>query len=390
MSRVRTTLLVAVLAIAAVAVADTRSAAYREAQGALEDEDWAQASRLFGKLASAGTDETDAALYWKAYADWKRHDRQDALQGLRRLLAEHPKSAWADDARVLEQEIRGGDRTASSSEDDEELKLYALDGLMQMNSAQAVPALEKILAGSSSARLKERALFVLSQSEAPRAREIVVRTARDGRPMELRVAAIKTLGIAGMADELGALWEAKAPPEVRDAIMEAYLIANRPQALLDIARSDPDPHTRAKAVETLGAMGAIPSLRQLWSTEKDAAVRAEILQSLGVAGDVDTLSRVARESREPDLRREAIEGLGIAHGDPARKSLRQLYAELPDPDDKREVAQALMVQGDAKTLIELFRAERDPGLKRTLVQQLSLIDDPEANRIILDLLGDAK
>ena len=56
--------------------------------------------------------------------------------------------------------------------------------------------------------------------------------------------------------------------------------------------------------------------------------------------------------------------------------------------DEREVAQAFMIQGDAKSLIELFRAERDPGLKRVLLQQLTLIDEPEANRFLLDLLGD--
>lgn len=390
MSRARITLVVALLAVAALAFADSRSAAYREAQRALEKEEWAEASRLFGKLASASTDETDAALYWKAYADWKRRDGQDSLQSLRRLLADYPKSSWADDAKVLEQEIRGGGGATASSEDDEELKLYALDGLMQVDPSQAIPVLERILAGGASARIKERALFVLSQSGAPRAREILRGTARTGQPIELRVAAIQTLGIAGMADELGALWDAKPPAEIREAIIEAYLTANRPEPLLDIARSDPDPHTRAKAVETLGAMRAIPSLRQLWSTERDGEVRAEILQSLGIAGDVDTLAKVARESKDPDHRREAIEGLGIAHGDAARKSLRQLYGELPDAEDKREVAQSLMVQSDAKTLIELFRAERDPALKRMLVQQISLIHDPEANRLILDLLGDGK
>jgi hypothetical protein len=69
---------------------------------------------------------------------------------------------------VLEQEIRGGgDRPAATSEDDEELKLYALDSLMQAEPEQAVPVLERLLAGNASSRLKERALFVLSQSDSP-------------------------------------------------------------------------------------------------------------------------------------------------------------------------------------------------------------------------------
>jgi HEAT repeat protein len=396
MSCVRTTVALAFLALGAsggvaLADADSRSAAYKEAQRAIEQEDWTEASRRFAKLASGSSDETDAALYWKAYADWKRHDRQQSLESVRRLLADYPKSSWADDAKVLEQEIRGGGASKAASEEDEELKLYALDGLLQVDPAQAVPALEKLLAGGSSAQVKERALFVLSQSDSPRAREILVQTAKSGRPLELRVAAIKTLGIAGMTDELaGVAKDTQAPADIKEAVIVAYLIADRPDLLLEIARSDPDPRVRAKAMNSLGAMGAVSSLRQLLSTERDPALREELLQGLGIAGDVETLAKIARESRDPQERRKAIEGLGIAEGEPARRTLRQLYGELQDPDDKRQVAQALMVQEDAKTLIELFRGERDPAMKKVLVQQLSVMDNPEANRLILDLLGDSK
>jgi HEAT repeat protein len=397
MSVVRTTVAVAFLALGAaagpaLADADSRSAAYREAQQAIEDENWTEASRLFGKLSSGSSGETDDALYWKAYADWKRHDRQHALESLRRLQADYPKSSWADDGKVLEQEIRGGGAASAASEENEELQLYALDGLMQMDPAQAVPVLEKILAGNRSVRLKERALFVLSQSDSPKGKEILLRTARTGQPIELRVAAIKSLATAGLDEELDSLapltHDRNAPAEVRNAVIEAYLIADRPGPLLQIARSDADPELRAKAVQTLGAMGATSSLRQLWSTERDPGLRAELLRGFGIAGDVEALSKAARD-RDPDTRRAAIQGLGIS-GEDARKELRTLYKEFQDSDDKREVAQAFMVQGDAKSLIDLFRAERDPAMKRVLLQQLTLIDEPEANRFLLDILGDEK
>ena len=57
-------------------------------------------------------------------------------------------------------------------------------------------------------------------------------------------------------------------------------------------------------------------------------------------------------------------------------------------DDLDLVAiEALMVQDDAKTLIELFRAEKDPTMKKIIIQQLSVMDDPDATRAILDVLG---
>ena len=66
---------------------DKRSDAYREGQDALEDQDWDEASRIYAKLAASGSGEADAALYWKAYADWKRAQKKEALDGVRKLLA---------------------------------------------------------------------------------------------------------------------------------------------------------------------------------------------------------------------------------------------------------------------------------------------------------------
>jgi hypothetical protein len=413
MSRVRTKLaaaLVLVSALAVPAVAQTRYAtsdsggerrsdAYREGQRALEREAWEDASRIFGKLASGSGGEADAALYWKAYADWKRKLKQESLEGLRQLLSAYPKSAWADDAQALELEIRGGKSAkgtkgakSTPDADDEELKLYALDGLMQMEPAQAVPVLEKLLAGNSSARVKERALFVLSQSDSPRAREILLRTAKIGQPIALRCEAVKTLGIAGEPDDLAALAaiarDTAAPPEVREALVEAYLIADRPDELAGIAKSDPDPRIRAKAIDALGANDARPVLRQLWTTEKDPALRGKLLEAFGVAGDVDTLAKAARESSDPQIRRKAIEGLAISDKPEAGKTLRQLYGEFGSNEDKRKVLEGLMIQNDAKVLIELFRAEKDPTMKKAILQQLSVMDDPDATREILNVLGE--
>ena len=60
----------------------------------------------------------------------------------------------------------------------EELKLLALQGLQHSDPEQAVPMIEKILQGPQSPRLKQRALFVLAQSNAPRAREVLANFAR--------------------------------------------------------------------------------------------------------------------------------------------------------------------------------------------------------------------
>ena len=49
----------------------------------------------------------------------------------------------------------------------------ALQALQNTRPEQAMPMLEKLLEGTASPRLKERALFVLAQSNSPRAREVL-------------------------------------------------------------------------------------------------------------------------------------------------------------------------------------------------------------------------
>lgn len=384
----------ALLSAASDSGSRARSDAYREGQRALEEERWSDAVRAFEGLTRGDGPEADAALYWKAYADWKLQHKKDALEGLRRLLSDHPGSAWSDDARVLEQEIRGGKTANTRVEDDadEQLKLQALESLLEIEPEKSVPVLDRLLSGSSSLQVKERALFVLSQYDSARAREVLLRVARTGAPADLRREAVKTLGISGEPDDIAALRtivrEPNAPTEVREAVIEAFLIADRAEELAMIARSDRDPQLRGKAIEALAAIGALSSLRPLWSSEKDPKLQRKLLEAFGIAEDFETLAKIARESPQPELRRQAIEGLGVMGGPEAGDVLRELYGKLTDPQDKRKVLEALMISDDADALIELFRQEKDPATKRVILQQLSVMDDPDVTKVILEVLGE--
>jgi HEAT repeat protein len=277
---------------------------------------------------------------------------------------------------------------APAANGDEELKLYALDSLLRSDPDKAVPVLDSLLAGDSSLRVKRRALFVLAQSDAPAARQILVRVAREGQPIELRAEAVRTLGIAGDDTDLAVIaGDPKAPKEIREAVIQAYLISGHDQALVALAQKDPDPEVRAKAIQALGAMGSRTGLRGLLGSESDPGLRARLLESLGIAGDVETLEREAREESSPELRRRAIEGLGIAGTPEASAALRRLYTTLTDPADRRRVLDGFLIQGDSKTLIDLFHAEKDPAMKQSIVQKLSMLDDPEATKLMLEILG---
>src|SRR5690349_18828029 len=139
---------------------------YERAQRSIERAQWAQALEQFRSLANANFPRADAALYWQAYSLDKLNRQAEALTTVAELLKNYPMSRWLNDARALEISVRqrAGQPVSPDQQNDDDLKLLAIQGLQQMDPGQGVPLLEKILQGTSSPRLKERALFVLAQS----------------------------------------------------------------------------------------------------------------------------------------------------------------------------------------------------------------------------------
>src|SRR5947207_2003471 len=172
---------------------------YSAAEQAMNDGNYAQAAKLFGALASAKGRRADAALYWKAYAQNKQGLRNDALTSIAELRRTYSQSRWLNDASALEVEIQGqqGRLPNPDNQSDEEIKLLAINALMQSDEERAIPMLEKILSGNSWPKLKERSLFVLSQSGSSKAKEVWGQIARGQQHPELQRKARHYLGTHG-------------------------------------------------------------------------------------------------------------------------------------------------------------------------------------------------
>jgi len=140
---------------------------YDEGREAIEEGRYDRAIERFDRLIALKTNRTDAALYWRAYSLAKTGNRASALQTLTDLLKGFADSRWIKDAKALEVELRqASGQTVVPDQNDDELKLLALRGLMQSDPEQAFPIIEKILTGPNSLKVKDRALFVLSQSRS--------------------------------------------------------------------------------------------------------------------------------------------------------------------------------------------------------------------------------
>src|SRR6185295_11279162 len=178
---------------------DQENSAYDRGQEALDSSRWDRAATAFDRVAEMKGPKADAALYWKAYAQNKQGQRAEALGTIAALNKTYPKSRYLQDAKALEVEVRrdAGQPVRPENENDEEMKLLALNGLQNSAPDEAIPMLQKFLQGSSSPKLKERALFVLAQSNSPKAREIIVGIAKGNSTPDLQMKAIQYLGIHG-------------------------------------------------------------------------------------------------------------------------------------------------------------------------------------------------
>jgi len=156
---------------------DSDDRAYERGQRALDSRNWDEALERFTQVAAAAGSRADGALYWKAYALVKLGRRDDAVAAIVELRKSYPSSRWLDDAKALELEVKqaGGQKPSPEMENDEDLKLMALNGLVQSDPDRAVPLLENLLKTSSSPKLKERALFVLAESNSARGKQLLER-----------------------------------------------------------------------------------------------------------------------------------------------------------------------------------------------------------------------
>ncbi|HXO60946.1 MAG TPA: HEAT repeat domain-containing protein [Candidatus Acidoferrales bacterium] len=371
--------------------ADRLEELYDNGREALDEEKYEQARERFSELAKANGPQTDAALYWEAYADHRLGQRQAALAAIADLKNRFPQSRWQKDASALEIEVRQGTGQPSRPEaqGDEELKMLAIQSLMNSDPERAMPLLEKVLQGSATPKEKSKAMFVLAQSGSPQGREIIGRIARGQSNPELQRKAVEYLGIFGGAEArktMAEIYASSSDASLKRLILRSYMIGGDKDRLFAAAKSEKDPALRGEAIRQLGLVHAEKELAELYQTENSPELRHELLQAFFLAGDANKLAEAAKNEKSPELRRSAVRNLGLIHSDQSEKALAEIYARETDRGIREEVLNAYFIQGNAGAIVAIARAEKDPEIKKVAVQKLSLMHSKEASDYMMELL----
>jgi hypothetical protein len=297
---------------------------------ALDGHRYDEAVSHFERVIDNKGSRTDGALYWRAYSLNRLGRRDDALASLSSLRQQFPNSSWVKDAQALEVEVRQGNGkpVAPDQEANEDLKLMAINALMNADPERAIPLLDGLLKGPSSPQLKDRAMFVLTQNKSPQARAVLEQFAKGAGNPDLQERAVRYIGMTGT-------------PESRQELAGIYAATN------------------------------------------NVNVKKAVLRSLNSPPASDALFEIAKNEKNPELRRTALRQLAYT-GSPSQAA--QLYATEQLPENKEEIVNGLFAHGDAKTMVDLARKETDPERKKFIVSRLANMHSKESTDYMMELL----
>jgi hypothetical protein len=274
---------------------------------------------------------------------------------------------------------------------DEEMKMMAIDAVMQNDPERGIPLVDKILQNQqASMRLRMRALQALARSNSPKAWDSVARVARDGSNAEMQERAVQLIGSRENAQNrqiLNEIFASTGNVDIKRHILRSWASAGTKDAILSAAKSDANSEVREAAIRHLGEMRATADLMSLYGSESNTRIRERILRSIANTDDWQKLLDIAKTEKDENLRARAVQHASSSKSTGAVDALTALYGSTQDNATRLAVIRGLSEQRNAKQLIALARKETDPELKRQALQHLSRMKGEEVTAYLTELLA---
>lgn len=415
---------------------DPADTLYQQARAALNRGDNRSAARLFYQIVQEEPDSEYApdALYWRAFALYRvggNDAMRDALAALDLQRERYPDAATRGDADALAVRIRGalaqgGDADAAQRiyedlgdaesayvveagdcpDEDADVRVAALNALMEMDPARALPVLEKVLArrDACSETLRRKAVFIVADGESPEATDILLRVARTDPDPEVRGQAVFWLSEVDDERAVDALEQILLESQ-DDELREKALFAlsengsERAGLILRNYALDPDQpeEVREKALFWYAESqsgGDIAFLRELYGRVESESLKEKVLFAASESGDpeaVEWLLDVAADgSHSIELRKQALFWAGESSEETGDARLLALYDRTSEPELKNQL---LFVYSELDTpdaidkLFEIARTETDPELRKQALFWLGESDDPRVPQFLEELIS---
>ena len=241
------------------------------------------------------------------------------------LLAMRIRGALAarGDATAAAQIARTADGNALGCDDEAaQLRIEALNALVQMDPKTSEPTVIKVLArrDSCSAQLRRGALGLVARTGDSHSVDVLISTADNDPDLGVRSEAVSLLGRSTDARSTAALSRLATSannPALRRIAVRALAAQGTPaarQSIRDImSRADTPADVRLTALHYAGKTDvSIADLARIYSSASDRSTRSEVISLLAQRDDpqaADRLAEIAKTSTDPSLRAMAIDAL---------------------------------------------------------------------------------
>ena len=360
------------------------------------------AVRVRGELARLGDKDAAAAIAADASGAVEAPEAPEPPEGVPAARGVRPPRMRAPVVRPPR--VRLSDRCGNDDESD--MKVAALNALLQMDADKAVPILKQVLArrDSGSVCLRRKAVFLVSQKKTEATEDILLDAARNDPDPEVKEQAVFWLSQVGTDKAVTALDSILRRSDDQGLQEKALFALSQHHSVRATAalrayveRKDVSDEMREKAVFWLGQSNDPENsafLRSAYGRTDNSALKQKILfalsQSRGAENQQFLLDVARNKSETVDVRKQALFWAGQS-GTIGTAELASLYGTIPDREMREQIIFVLSQRSDAAAmdkLIDIARKDPDPELRKRALFWVGQSKDPRATQLLQDILTD--
>ena len=409
---------------------DPANSLYKAGRDELNKNNYARAAGHFAQIHTRYPRSVYApdAYYWQAFSLYKigtEGDLKTAKALLERQRRSYPHAATVESdesasllTRVNGLLARGGNADAGEDitresrkaatqqcpdDNEDDVRIQAINAVLQMNSEQAMPILKQVMnkKDACSAKLREKAVFIISQKRGAEVEDLLLSAARTDPSSKVREQAVFWLSQVNTERALGYLEDIlkntnddKVADKAIFAISQ-HRSARASQMLRDYA-SNPNAEfkLRDKAIFWLGQRKSEETatfLKDLYSKERDERLKDKIIFSLSQQrGNESWLMDLATSSNEPtEMRKKALFWAGQSRNT-SLAELTGLYDRMRDREMKDQLIFVYSQRRESQAvdkLMDIAKKESDRELRKKAIFWLGQSKDPRAAQFLMDLIN---
>jgi HEAT repeat protein len=439
--------------------ADVADSLYRAARQALNSSQYSRAAELFKSIRDKypRSSYIPNTYYWQAFALY-RDGSDDALRAAREALrtqaSQFPKATTSRDAAALMRRVQGalartGDAAAAASvteaaesvappmgpviatappgrgpgiarpprggrytvrnescDDEDDIRIAAVNALLQMDADRAVPILETILArrDTGSTCLRRKAVFLVSQKRSSRTSAILLNAVRSDPDQEVREQGVFWLSQVPGEETVAALdsilRDPGTDPDIQDKAIFALSQHNSSRSASILRayaeRRDAPEEMREKAIFWLGQRNSAENaqfLKDLYAKVENDDLKEKIIFSLSQMGGADNyrwLMDIALNQKEDiEIRKKALFWAGQGHNVDVADLVR-LYDSMNDREMRDQLIFVYSQRREDAALDKLFQiGKNDPDreLRKKAIFWIGQSRSPRAAQYLQELIN---